>query len=343
MFKMFGSVRLVQEVTRSNRSSPSSSSLNAEIQVQTKQAQQDEQEQHSSITEPVSTVAIKPTATATATSPNTTANTAVTIEANNQVSNPENMYIQLPQTQPLNTSSTLSPLLSPSTKHIPKTQKLAKTNTNKPNYTTFRNIFLDLSSKPRKTSQKYTVRHYRTRQPSLTTNNNYIPRPASSAFGRKQHASVPSKIKVLKEEKKSKSQKLLCLWPLPIITRYMILLAFIISGLNTMGILELKCVAPSFVIYRWDFKNLTFSPFLFDFTLQDLFLFGWNVLIMGLFEESLAHTVGGTRRFIVLLLSLFALVSSIRIALGYLFSKSTGWALPILFFSNSMHECNKGK
>ena len=83
--------------------------------------------------------------------------------------------------------------------------------------------------------------------------------------------------------------------------------------------------------------------FLFNWTLQGLLLFGWNILILGLFEGSLTHMLGGTRRFVRVLIGIVFGVFGLRQALGYIFSKSTGWAVPMLFFSNSMHECNQGK
>ncbi|KAI8072176.1 uncharacterized protein B0P05DRAFT_549193 [Gilbertella persicaria] len=141
---------------------------------------------------------------------------------------------------------------------------------------------------------------------------------------------------------KSKSQKLLCLWPLPLVTRYMIGMALCISTLHFFDLLSLSCAAPSYVIHRLDIKNLVLSPFLFDWTVPSMVLYGWNMLILGLFEESLAHMVGGSCRFVGLLGFLFSVVSGLRILLGFIFSKSTGWAVPSLFFSNSMHECSQG-
>ncbi|RCH98917.1 hypothetical protein CU098_003397 [Rhizopus stolonifer] len=173
-------------------------------------------------------------------------------------------------------------------------------------------------------NSKYNVRHHRTRQPSFSS--------------LRKHSST----KLEEERRKSKSQKLLCLWPLPIVTRCMILIAFLVSTLNSLNIIPLSCAAPSFVIYRFDFYNLILSPFLFDWTLPSMALYAWNIFILGLFEESLAHMVGGTRRFVHLLLVLFTIVSGLRLFLGFVFSKSTGWAFPSLFFSNSMHECNQG-
>ncbi|KAI9360249.1 hypothetical protein BD770DRAFT_385158 [Pilaira anomala] len=169
---------------------------------------------------------------------------------------------------------------------------------------------------PVRKNSKYTIRHYRTRQSSMC---------------RKPE-----------DRQKSKSQKLLCLWPLPTLTRYMILISLVISSLNFLNVLNLSCSAPSFVFHRFDFLNLLLSPFLFDWTLPSLVLFGWNMLILGLFEESLGHMLGGTRRFLGLLSFLFLVVSGIRLLFGFTFSKSTGWAFPSLFFSNAMHECSQG-
>jgi hypothetical protein len=141
---------------------------------------------------------------------------------------------------------------------------------------------------------------------------------------------------------KSKSQKLLCLWPLPTITRYTILLSFIVSILNFLGIFELACSSPSYVIHRLEIFNLFVSPFLCTAYLPDILIFGWNVLILGLFEESLTHMLNGTRRFVQVFLSVVISVCTTRQAIGYLFSKSTGWAVPSLFFSDSLHECSQG-
>ncbi|KAI9031663.1 hypothetical protein CLU79DRAFT_693988 [Phycomyces nitens] len=142
--------------------------------------------------------------------------------------------------------------------------------------------------------------------------------------------------------KKSKSQKLLCLWPLPIITRYIIVISVLLSALNFFDLIHLKCSAPSYVIHRLEIVNLFLSPFLFEFSLPTVLLFGWNVLILGLFEESLAHMLGSTRRFIKVLLGVVLTVCTARQFIGYLFTKSTGWAVPLLFFSDSAHECSQG-
>lgn len=140
---------------------------------------------------------------------------------------------------------------------------------------------------------------------------------------------------------KNKSQKLLCLWPLPTITRYTILISFLISTLNFLGFFNIVCSSPSFVIYKYEIANLILSPFLCDPTLPSILLYGLNILILGLFEESLTHMLGN-QHFFKIFIHIIASVCTIRQGIGYLFSKSTGWAVPSLFFSDSMHECNQG-
>lgn len=142
---------------------------------------------------------------------------------------------------------------------------------------------------------------------------------------------------------KPKSQKLLCLWPLPVITRYIIGISLLVSMLNFMGLLHLKCSSPSYVIHRLEIANLLMSPFLFTASLHAFLLFAWNILILGLFEESLAHMLGGTRQFVKVFAGIVLAVCMTRQAIGYLFSKSTGFAVPALFFSDSLHECSQGK
>ena len=113
--------------------------------------------------------------------------------------------------------------------------------------------------------------------------------------------------------------------------------------MNFLGFFHLKCSSPSYVIHRLEIMNLLLSPFLFTGSLRTFLLFGWNILILGLFEESLAHMLGGTRRFVKVLVGIILSVCMIRQGIGYLFSKSTGFAVPTLFFSDSLHECSQGK
>ncbi|KAI8583604.1 hypothetical protein K450DRAFT_221955 [Umbelopsis ramanniana AG] len=143
-------------------------------------------------------------------------------------------------------------------------------------------------------------------------------------------------------ELKQKSHKLLCLWPLPVITRYIITLSTIISTLNAIGLLQLNSSAPIYLLYRYEYISLIASPFLFDFNLHSLFFFAWNMLLLGLFEESLTHVLGGTLMFVRVLAGIAPLTFILRNVFGYVFSKSTGFALPILFFSDSLHESNSG-
>lgn len=332
LFKLFRSVRLVQEVTRSNQSSPSTSpspndvvSVVANSAIRQQQQQQhddDEEEKLVDLKRNEQQVEYKDTHNEEKHPP------ALPQQQTNQQQQQQQQ--QQPQQRQLSCWSAAQPipisfssLASPSPYKsrflkLPNALSSSTTNAqvNKPN------------TGSRK-SAKYTVRHHRTRQSSF-----------HSITPVKYHH---NKLLVLEEERqKSKSQKLLCLWPLPTVTRYIILIALLVSTLNSLKVVELSCSAPSYVIHRFDLKNLILSPFLFDWTLPSLVLFGWNVLILGLFEESLSHMVGGTSRFVQLLVFLFLTVSGLRLGLGFLFSKSTGWALPILFFSNAMHECSQG-
>jgi hypothetical protein len=354
-FKMFGSVRLVQEVTRSNQPNPTVDSEAAHLL-----------DESANVTN-ISNTTVTTTTTTTTDTPNIT--TTTTITTNNTIDNmltklgnsndilndgnkdieiyrksstiqldkkqQQHMYIQQQQQQqhlhqhPPASSQQLT--CWSATQPIPITFSTFTTTPNllsscKPS--DIRNILLPSPNTAKSHTRKipkFTPRRHHPRQPSF---NNGIVRKHNVAISQ--------------EEQKSKSQKLLCLWPLPTVTRYMILIAFFVSTLKSLNILDLSCSAPSYVIHRLDIKNLMLSPFLFDWTVPSMALFGWNVLILGLFEESLSHMVGGTRRFIELLVFLFTSVSSLRLLLGFVFSRSTGYALPSLFFSNSMHECSQG-
>ena len=140
-----------------------------------------------------------------------------------------------------------------------------------------------------------------------------------------------------------KKYKLLILWPLPIITRYIILLSILISMLNWTGFISLKCSAPSFVIHRLEIENLLLSPFLFSLQMSNVLLAASNLLTLGLFEESLTSMLGGPKKFLGTMTSLMLGVCVLRQAIGFIFSRSTGWSIPSLFFSDSLHECNQGK
>ncbi|EIE87873.1 hypothetical protein RO3G_12584 [Rhizopus delemar RA 99-880] len=289
LFKMFGSVKLVQEVTRSNQS-------NTNTTTNTTNSTESHLESSNptySTNEPIITT----TAIATAI-PSTINNNTVNIIENEHTDNSLSMTNSNKGSvqQPIIKQNNLVQKLIHST-HIPTNKSVPNT----PKNPGLRSI---LFTKPTRKNSKYSTRRHR--------------------------------------HKAKKAHKLLCLWPLPIVTRCMILIAILVSTLNSLHILDLSCAAPSFVIYRFNLRNVILSPFLFDWTLPSIALYGWNVFILGLFEESLAHMVGGTRRFVELLAVLFATVSSLRLVLGYVFTKSTGWAVPSLFFSNAMHECSQG-
>jgi hypothetical protein len=360
-YKMFGSVRLVQEVTRSNSSTTTNTttpnSTEESIVIEETSVPNDSSDltsnnvqQNDNLPEEITVINEK-----------SKDNNIIKQDTKHKQEQQQHIYIH--QQQPASSSQQqqqqqASPCWQTTTQNIPITFSAITS----PNllssykYRDFRNFFTASNTNTNATNpspvkthtkknSKYTVRHHRTHQSSFNGSTNPPAYFCSSSILRKQHPSSPTHhnfLQLQEERQKSKSQKLLCLWPLPIVTRYMILVALFVSTLNCLHILNLSCSAPSFVIYRLDIKNMIFSPFLFDWTLPSLALFGWNVLILGLFEESLAHMLGGTKRFVQLWVFLFATVSLVRVSLGLIFSKGTGYAFPSLFFSNTMHECSQG-
>ncbi|KAI7907067.1 uncharacterized protein BX663DRAFT_548153 [Cokeromyces recurvatus] len=370
LFKLFGSIRLIQEVTRSNRDSPSHHSDSALLEDNTPMpiANSDNDANNVNINNLISNESIKENNVN-----ENQQNTTLEPQEQKQEHHIEPIQNQKEQkNQKLTSQTHTQPLIHPTSSSL-LSQQLTRWSVSQPipiTFSTFstpnvvsprnvRNFLLNMPSsttpsstttlttivKPHtRRNSKYIIRHHRTRQLSFNSSNASF---CSSTSIRKHHTTYGSSHGhtanlQLEDQQKSKSHKILCLWPLPIVTRYMILIALLVSTLNSLNILNLSCSSPSFVLYRLDIKNLVFSPFLFDWTLPSIMLYGWNVLILGLFEESLSHIVSGTRRFIELLVVLFTSVSSLRVLLGFLFSKSTGWAFPSLFFSDSMHECSQG-
>lgn len=346
---MFGSVRLVQEVTRSNQQTAANTTSPASVDESI--IAQEPSNVSDLTSEPVESTQIKQQG-------NTEASQDIQQEQQQQQTHihPQQPALSAQQTQ----QQPALPCWSTPTQHIPISFSAITSPSVLSSYKSrdFRNLFTTTNSSPNPSSpspssmkshtrknSKYTVRHHRTRQSSFNGTTNPPAYFSSNSILRKQpptHHPQRNFLQLQQEQQKSKSQKLLCLWPLPTVTRYMILIALFVSTLNCLHILDLSCSAPSFVVYRFDIKNMILSPFLFNWTLPSMALFGWNVLILGLFEESLAHMVGGTRRFIQLLLVLFTTVSLVRVCLGLIFSKATGYAFPSLFFSNTMHECSQG-
>ncbi|KAI8373138.1 uncharacterized protein BYT42DRAFT_579315 [Radiomyces spectabilis] len=292
LLKMFGSVKLVQEISRTNQTRTSSAFKRSE-----------EASTESSV--PVVPRSSDPVPNITTLHHVTTATpTNMTVTA---TSAPVMKTLAVPLT--IN-----SPCLAQTTRHS----------------------FSSLKHSTRK-STKYSLRHYRPRQPSFT----YPPSVATTTTNTTTKSTL-SPNPAPGNSEKSKSQKLLCLWPLPITTRYVICLSILISTLNYFNWLHLSCSSPSLVFHRFEVFNLLLSPFLFNWSLHSILFFGWNVLILGLFEESLTHMLGGTRRFVQTFTGVIFAVCTLRQIIGYVFWKSTGWAVPVLFFSDSVHECNQG-
>lgn len=314
LFKMFGSVRLVQEVSRSTTSS-------------------------SAAVAPSVTPSSETQLSIDTSSRSATASFHTTSEQQPLIRSAEpsahSSYWPPHSVQPIPFSFNN---YTPATPSLPLW--MSSYNNHKPVRGIIRNLFF--GSSPSSSTPPSPTR------PHARKNSRHTRRARSSSklvlTGRRRSLVLARQPKASADGKgKSKSQKLLCLWPLPIITRYIIAISLLVSGLNFFHILRVSCSSPSFVIHRLEIGNLLLSPFLFNWSLQGILLFGWNVLILGLFEESLTHMLGGTRRFVQVLVGNMLAVSILRQGLGYLFSKSTGWAVPILFFSDSVHECNEGK
>lgn len=361
-FKMFGSVKLVQEVSRSSPSSQPQSSTHLTNQSSTAAAapppppppppQVSHQHHH-------------PLSIDTNVHPTTTTTTTTTVERNS-----EPPITQSPTTPSSSHSSywpphSVQPIPLTFNSYTPATPSLpmwiSSYSSKQPAARGIRELLFGSSATTTTTTTITQPSCASAPMTSTTTSSMTAPRHTHTRRGSrsirrsrqlsiKGHGRRPSRtwsssavMRPLDSKDKSKSQKLLCLWPLPVITRYTIALSLLVSAFRFANILSATCSAPSFVIYRHEWLNLALSPFLFDWSLHGLLVFGWNVLILGLFEESLTHMLGGTRRFVRVLVSIVISVCLLRQALGYLFSKSTGWAVPLLFFSDSVHECNQGK
>ncbi|KAI8048804.1 hypothetical protein BDF22DRAFT_249605 [Syncephalis plumigaleata] len=111
----------------------------------------------------------------------------------------------------------------------------------------------------------------------------------------------------------------LTFWPIPPITRGAILVTIVISLWAAYRLIRVYCTAPSYVIYREDITPLLLSPWYIPGQLSAILVAITNFILMSIYEKSLVHLLG-----------------------GYLFCRGTGWAVPSLFFSNSVHECSYG-
>lgn len=218
---------------------------------------------------------------------------------------------------------------------IPQNQNQNQTNLNQQSS-------LKSSNSRKKHSQRR--RSSSSMNPISITNTVNTTTPSSSSYVLNIPPSgISEKTEKTNNKRHKKKYKLLILWPLPIITRYVILISLLVSLLNWMGGIALKCSAPSFVIHRFEFVNLLLSPFLFSFSFPNVILAACNLLTLGLFEESLSSMLGGTKKFLGCFSSLMFGVCLLRQIIGFVFSRSTGWAVPVLFFSESLHECNQGR
>ncbi|KAF9194340.1 hypothetical protein BGZ50_006432 [Haplosporangium sp. Z 11] len=139
------------------------------------------------------------------------------------------------------------------------------------------------------------------------------------------------------------------------VTRAVIILTIVHSLVALGGRFPGHCIAPSHVLYAGQYLALVASPFIVPLspmllassqqTLGTAMLLGTsNILSLALFEDRLTAIFGrgGTRIFRCLFLAILGLVLGLRQVLGFVFSRSVGWTVPALFFSDSMHECNLG-
>ncbi|KAI9595834.1 hypothetical protein BDF19DRAFT_440204 [Syncephalis fuscata] len=136
--------------------------------------------------------------------------------------------------------------------------------------------------------------------------------------------------------------KSLTLWPIPLATRYALLITVIVSTLAAFNLIHVYCSAPSYVIYHEDIGPLLLSPWYTPLHLSSLLVTITNFILLAIFEKSLTQLLGGTRRLIVYWLLMLVCILSLRQLLGYLFCRGTGWAFPALFFNDSVHECSYG-
>ncbi|KAI9230015.1 MAG: hypothetical protein DHS80DRAFT_6139, partial [Piptocephalis tieghemiana] len=136
--------------------------------------------------------------------------------------------------------------------------------------------------------------------------------------------------------------QMIALWPLPPVTFWVTALTLLVSLAAAAGFLHPRCSAPSYVLHQSEYGNLLLSPFWSPIEPGGLVLAMLNLVTFGLFEESLAHLLGGTRRFALLCAGVWVGVSVLRQLIGWTFSVAVGWAIPYLFFSDSAHECSHG-
>ncbi|RKP08199.1 hypothetical protein THASP1DRAFT_23774, partial [Thamnocephalis sphaerospora] len=63
------------------------------------------------------------------------------------------------------------------------------------------------------------------------------------------------------QDPRRRKHKLLVLWPVPVVTRYVAIVTAIVSLMAALDALPARCTAPSFVIHRANYFQLLVSPF----------------------------------------------------------------------------------
>ncbi|KAG0008413.1 hypothetical protein BGZ80_003481, partial [Entomortierella chlamydospora] len=138
-------------------------------------------------------------------------------------------------------------------------------------------------------------------------------------------------------------------------TRIVLALTIIMSLGALGGNFPEHCTAPTHVLFSREYLSLLISPFVVPMTpaLLDaaqlslgfsLILAVSNIFSFAVFEEHLTAIFNGdgSRIFRNLCLIMVAFIMGLRQILGFVFSRSTGWQFPALFFSDTMFECNLG-
>jgi hypothetical protein len=116
------------------------------------------------------------------------------------------------------------------------------------------------------------------------------------------------------------------------------------------------CTAPTHVLFSREYLSLLASPFVVPLTpsvleaaqvslVSSVILAVTNIFSLAIFEDHLTMVFNGdgSRIFRNLCLAIMGLIMVLRQLAGFVFSRSTGWFFPQLFFSDSMFECNFGK
>lgn len=144
-------------------------------------------------------------------------------------------------------------------------------------------------------------------------------------------------------------------WPLPPTTRMIAVLVVLVTLASTQlprGFvsswlpLPATCVAPLALLSdrprpsTADVLNAVLAPFHAGTSTVERSVTLANVLLLGLLEHDAASATAWP--FAMLAGAAWMASFALRLGLGLLFSRGTGWAYPSLFFSSSVHECSSG-